>query len=163
MKVDRNFICFGCGERGDVIHFASKLFNMSEYEAGCKLIRDMRLKTERSVASSARKRADQQPERSTCEDRQDINKYAHVRDVLLYYWRLLDEWKEEFAPHSPAEDLHPLYVRAAKQREYVEYLLELLLYGSMEDRKFVLSKEEEVKDFERQLREHNAGGGHSCS
>ena len=43
MKVDRNFICFGCHEKGDVIHFTEKLFNLSPYEAACRLKEDFHL------------------------------------------------------------------------------------------------------------------------
>ena len=43
MKVDQNFICFGCQEKGDVIRFASKLFGLPAYEAAGKLIEDMGL------------------------------------------------------------------------------------------------------------------------
>lgn len=43
MKVDQNFICFGCGAKGDVIDFAAKLFHLTPYEAAKKLIADMGL------------------------------------------------------------------------------------------------------------------------
>ena len=43
MKVDRNFICFGCQEKGDVIRFAEKLFNLQPFEAAKKLIEDFGL------------------------------------------------------------------------------------------------------------------------
>ena len=38
MKIDRNFVCFGCGAKGDVITFTSLLFRLSPYEAAKKLI-----------------------------------------------------------------------------------------------------------------------------
>jgi DNA primase len=43
MKVDKNFICFGCQEKGDVIRFAAKLFGLPPYDAAGKLIEDMAL------------------------------------------------------------------------------------------------------------------------
>ena len=43
MKVDKNFVCFGCQEKGDVIRFASKLFGLPPYGAAGKLIEDMGL------------------------------------------------------------------------------------------------------------------------
>ena len=43
MKVDQNFICFGCQEKGDVIDFTAKLFGLSPYDAAGKLIADMGL------------------------------------------------------------------------------------------------------------------------
>ena len=32
MKVNQNFICFGCKEKGDVIDFTAKLFDLTPYE-----------------------------------------------------------------------------------------------------------------------------------
>ena len=46
MKVDKNFICFGCQEKGDVIDFAAKLFDLPPYEAAGKLVADMGLPPE---------------------------------------------------------------------------------------------------------------------
>ena len=33
MKVDKNFYCFACGAKGDVIHFVEQFFGVSPYEA----------------------------------------------------------------------------------------------------------------------------------
>lgn len=41
MKVDQNFICFGCQEKGDVVRFVSKLFDLQPYDAAVKLTEDM--------------------------------------------------------------------------------------------------------------------------
>ena len=43
MKIDQNFICFGCREKGDVIDFTSKLLDLSRYEAAETLIKEMGL------------------------------------------------------------------------------------------------------------------------
>ena len=44
MKVyDRGYCCYGCGEKGDTISFVSKLFNVSPYEAACKINSDFGL------------------------------------------------------------------------------------------------------------------------
>ena len=43
MKIDRNFICFGCQEKGDVIRFTEKLFDLKPYDAAQKLIADFGL------------------------------------------------------------------------------------------------------------------------
>ena len=36
MKVDKNFVCFGCQEKGDVIRFASKLFGLPPAALRCR-------------------------------------------------------------------------------------------------------------------------------
>lgn len=46
MKVDQNFICFGCQEKGDVIRFTEKLFGLTPFEAAKKLINDFGLAIE---------------------------------------------------------------------------------------------------------------------
>ena len=43
MKVERNFICFGCQEKGDVIRFAEKRFNLQPSDAVRKLVEDFGL------------------------------------------------------------------------------------------------------------------------
>ena len=43
MKIDRNYHCFACGSGGDVIDFVSRRYDLSQYEAVCKLIEDFRL------------------------------------------------------------------------------------------------------------------------
>ena len=40
MKVDERFHCFGCQADGDVISFASRLFDLSPREAALKLAAD---------------------------------------------------------------------------------------------------------------------------
>ena len=46
MKVDKNFYCFACGAKGDVIHFAEKFFGLTPYEAAKKLADDFRVPIE---------------------------------------------------------------------------------------------------------------------
>ena len=43
---DDYFFCFGCGAKGDVIDFVSRLFNLSSYEAAQKLAADFGISTE---------------------------------------------------------------------------------------------------------------------
>lgn len=53
MRIDQNFICFGCQEKGDVIDFAAKLFNLSKYEAAQKLIADFQLSITTETAGAS--------------------------------------------------------------------------------------------------------------
>ncbi len=69
MKVDKNFICFGCGEKGTVIDFVSKLFNLKPYDAALKLIDDFGLtvtvqRTKRPAPVDQRSISREQQERS---------------------------------------------------------------------------------------------------
>ena len=159
MKVDKNFVCFGCQEKGDVIRFASKLFGLPPYAAAGKLIADM------GLTVTAENRPEVQPgirrkaKRERTERQQFEQSVDRVYGVYCDYFHLLNQWAEEYAPRSPTEDLHPLFVEAMHQRDYVEYLLDLLLYGSREDKAFVLiEKGKGVNELEKRIREFKSGG-----
>ena len=136
MKVDKNFVCFGCQEKGDVIRFASKLFGLPPYDAAGKLIADMGLtvtaESRPEVQPGIRKKA----KRERTEKQQFEQAVSRIYNVFCNYLHLLNHWAEEYAPRSPTEDFHPLFVEAMHKRDYVEYLLDLLLYGSREDKAF---------------------------
>ena len=159
MKVDKNFVCFGCQEKGDVIRFASKLFGLPPYDAAGKLIADMGLtvtaESRPEVQPGIRKKA----KRERTEKQQFEQSVNRVYGVYCDYLHLLNQWAEEYAPRSPTENLHPLFVEAMHQREYVEYLLDLLLYGSKEEKASVLiDKGKGVNDLEKRIREFKPGG-----
>ena len=158
LKDDQNFICFGCQEKGDVIDFAAKLFGLSPYEAAGKLIADMGLtvtaENRPDVQPGTRKRA----KRERMEQEQFDQAVGRIYNLYCDYFRFLNEWAEEYAPRSPDEDFHPLFVEAMHQRDYVEYLLDLLLYGSKEDKAFVLiNKGKGVNELEKRIREFDSG------
>ena len=158
MKVDQNFICFGCQEKGDVIRFASKLFGLPAYEAAGKLIEDMgltvSLENKPDVKSGIRKKA-KLKRQDEARFRQTVDR---VYNVYCDYFHLLNEWADVYAPRAPDEDLHPLFVEAMHQREYVEYLLDLLLYGSKEDKaQLVIEKGKGVIELEKRIREFKSG------
>lgn len=155
MKVDQNFICFGCQEKGDVIDFAAKLFDLPPYEAAGKLIADM------GLTVTAESRPDVQPgtrrraKRERMEQEQFKQTINRIYNIYCDYFRLLNEWAIEYAPRSPDDDFHPLFVEAMHKRDYMEYLLDLLLYGSGEDKLFVLiEKGKGVNELEKRIRNY---------
>ena len=130
MKVDQNFICFGCQAKGDVIDFTAKLFGLSPYDAAGKLIADMGLTVTNDDIPKAPPGTRQRAKRERLEKEQFEQAVSRIYNVYCDYFHLLNEWAEVHAPRSPIEELHPLFVEAMHQRDYVEYLLDLLLYGS---------------------------------
>ena len=164
MKVDQNFICFGCQEKGDVIEFAAKLFGLPPYEAAGKLVADMGLTVTAESAPKAPPGSRRKAKRQRLEQKQFDKAVERIYSVYCDYFHLLNEWAEVHAPRSPTEDFHPLFVEAMHKRDYVEYLLNLLLYGSKEDKAFVLiDKGKEVNDLERRIREIKSGDGERAS
>ena len=43
------------------------------------------------------------------------------------------EWRTDYAPHSPEEAFHPRFVEALQKQAHVEYLLDVLLFGEIEE------------------------------
>ena len=164
MKVDRNFICFGCQEKGDVIRFASLLFNLPPYEAAGKLTVDMGLVVEagdRQTVKPSVARLARRKDRETEQFEETVNRSYRV---YCDYLHLLNEWTDEYAPRSPDEEYHPLFIEAMHKRDYVEYLLDLLFYGSEEEKAaVVIDKGKGVRELERRLEKYQPGKGECAS
>ena len=157
MKVDQNFICFGCGERGDVIRFASLLFGLSVYEAAVKLATDMSLNISDGIQSGVKPSTAQRTKRKQTEVQQFEQAVSRIYQVYCDYLHLLNEWTEVHAPRFQDEEFHPLFIEAIEKKDYVEYLLDLLFCGSEEDKVLVvIDKAKEVKDLERRIKEYQS-------
>lgn len=102
MKLNEDyFYCFGCGAKGDVIEFTSKLFGINAQEAAQKLSADFGIKADKpsvlTKLSQYRTQAD--------------NERLCFR-VLREYLQILQDWKVRFSPQTPDEDPHDRFVEA---------------------------------------------------
>ena len=168
MKVDRNFICFGCQEKGDVIRFTERLFNLTPYEAAVKLIEDFHLnilvdrsgKSPPGTRRQGRLRKSQKVKEKHREElfRKTVNR---LETIYCKYFRMLNEWRFRYAPRSPAKEFHPLFEEALMRTDYVDYLLDILQNGSTEDiAALIIDKGGEVRKVEKRIDEtgpENAG------
>lgn len=160
MKVDRNFICFGCQEKGDVIRFVEKLFGLTPYEAAQKLINDFKLNI--PVNGSGKSPPVKQRVVKTKESEKEWRRENLFREtvnrmvgVYCSYYKLLNEWRINYAPSSPLEERTVLFEEALNQADYVEYLLEVLQMGSAEDKAaLIIDKGKEVKTLENRIAEY---------
>lgn len=74
--------------------------------------------------------------------------------VLSGYHNLLRRWKQDYAPKTPDEDFHPLFVEALQKQDYVDYLLDVLLSPDMEERAaLIIDCGKEVSNLERRMAE----------
>ncbi len=128
MKLNRDyFYCFGCGATGDVIDFVARLFGLSSYEAAKKLAYDFGIDPDKPPAAMALKKPYPLA-------RAFRNDEIHCQRVLCDYLHLLERWKVEYAPQSPEDELDDRFVEACQMIEYVNHLLDVLMFAELEQR-----------------------------
>ena len=146
MKLNEDyFYCFGCGAKGDVIEFTSKLFGINAQEAAQKLSADFGIKADKpsvlTKLSQYRTQAD--------------NERLCFR-VLREYLQILQDWKVRFSPQTPDEDPHDRFVEACHMLECTQYMLNLLTIGSPEERTELVSdmmKDNKIRFLQERLQE----------
>lgn len=129
MKIfEKDYHCFGCGVNGDVITFVQQLFSLSFPEALKKIDIDfcLNLYGEHTFDEIRRSHYKQKQiqagrERKKREKEQSDNEYWVVFDE----WKRLDDNKRKYAPKTPDEECHPLFVEALQKLSYQEYLLDM--------------------------------------
>ena len=150
MKVDRRFHCFSCQADGDVIDFVSRLENVSPKEAALMLAQDFSIPYEDREPPS-RSRPKRKP-RQESPEHQFKRMERHCFRVLSDYHNLLRCWKRDYAPKTPEEEWHPLFVEALQKQSHVEYLLDVLLFSDIEERAaLIASYGKEVRNLERRM------------
>ncbi len=128
MKLNRDyFYCFGCGVTGDVIDFVARLFGLSSYEAAKKLAYDFGIDPDKPPAAMALKKPYPLA-------RAFRNDEMYCQRVLCDYLHLLERWKVEYAPQSPEDELDDRFVEACHMIEYVNDLLDVLMFAELKQR-----------------------------
>ena len=152
MKLDRRFYCFGCGATGDVIDFVSRLHGTGSKEAALMLAQDFSIPYE---DGKNRTRQPIKPRlRQETEEQRFRRMEKHCFKVLSDYYHLLRCWREEYAPRQPEEEWNPRFVEALQKQSYVEYLLDGLLSGELQERAaIILEHGKEVKQLEQRMAE----------
>ena len=127
------FFCFGCGAKGDVIDFVTRLFDLSSYEAVQKLAVDFGLDPKPPTAAALPK-----------------PKHPYIRQfredemlcfrVLMDYLHLLEDWKVRYAPKTPDEPYDDRFVEALQMHCHIEYMADVLTVGDLEERVALVDK-----------------------
>ena len=153
MKLDRRFHCFGCQADGDAVDFVSRLFQLPSKEAAIKLADDF------GIAYDNRQKPTIKPHiREPTPEQKYRQEEMHCYKVLCEYFHLLQKWEQQYAPQTPEDDLHPLFVEALQKQDYVDYLLDVLLSPDMEERAaLIIDCGKEVSNLERRMAELTAG------
>ena len=152
MKVDRRFYCFGCGATGDVIDFVSRLHGIGSREAALMLAQDFAIPYE--DGRNAGKEPIRPRLRKETEEQKFKRMERHCFRVLSDYYHLLRRWKEEYAPRQPDEAWNPRFVEALQNMSRVEYLMDVLLSGDIQERAALITGHgKEVRNLERRMAE----------
>ena len=153
MKLNEDyFYCFGCGATGDVIDLATRLFDLSKYEAVQKLAADFGISGEKPSVLAKLKRGKTQAEAE-----------RHCFRVLRDYFGILQDWKEHCAPQSPEDPIDPRYAEACHMLERIGNMLDILACGTPKERAEVvadLQKDDRLMRMEarnRQIKEDEYG------
>ena len=131
MKVDFRFHCFGCGADGDVIDFTAKLFQLSLLQAVEKLAADFGLSVTGTFPSIRYKLVEK-----------PLNPKEQLYKILCSYRSLLANWRITYVPQNPEETLHPCFVASMHYADRVQYLLDILLQGSPNEKQQLLNGKE---------------------
>ena len=126
---DDHYHCFACGEHGDVIDFAAKLFGLPLYEAAQRLAADFHLTLDKPPSAAALHAKRIQTEAQQLRENERL-----CFSVLSDYARVLRSWKVQYAPQSPAEAPDERFVEACHKLDEAEYYLDILAFGDSYER-----------------------------
>jgi hypothetical protein len=120
--------CFVCGESADVIKFTMRHFGLDFQSAISKLNEDFCLGLPIGHRVSLRQRYEMQQRQEAIQAEKE-RQQAEFDRLTAEYWAAFDLWKKydtnkrEYAPKSPSEDFHPLFVEAVKNIDRAAYEL----------------------------------------
>lgn len=131
MKVDRRYFCFGCGVKGDAVDFVANYYGLSLKEAAEKIISDFGLTYNNTgYAEGVRKpiAAKRSEYQIWAEKKQEL--FAHLSRLH----EQLRKMKMRYAPKDREDsEWSPLFVMAAKELTYVEYLYDYCMFEATEE------------------------------
>ena len=134
------------------LDLTAKLFGIGLREAAVKLAEDFGLNYDSRQKPSIRPRI-----REPTPEQKYQKEENHCYKVLTDYFHLLREWEKKYAPKQPDEEWNPLFAEALYKKNYIEYLLDILLYGSLEERKALVAEQrKEVLKLEQRIAELSA-------
>ena len=125
---DRGYYCYGCHTSGSVIDFVMQYFSIPFVDAIKKINEDFSLGLPIGEKLDRRKQLEMQKQAFLRKREMNARK-AKQEELEKAYWAAFDEWKRlddnkrNYAPKTPTEPLHPLFVEALKNIASAEYNL----------------------------------------
>lgn len=152
MKVDRRFHCFGCQADGDAVDFVSRLYDIPCRDAAIKIANDFGITYDSKKKSAVRAKS-----RKADLIQSRVDDETNLCRVLTQYLHLLQEWREQYQPKRQDASWHPLFAEAMQNTDYIEYLLDILIYGTEQEKQALVSeKQGEVIKLDERIRTYEA-------
>ena len=150
-KIDKRFYCFGCGAKGDTIDFVSRLYGIDKKSAAEKIADEFHIPYENNTH---RKPIAQNSHKQEMLLETQFNDLCNnFLTILIDYFRLMEMWEKNYSPHTPNDDFHPLFIEAVHNKNRIEYLIDIIIYGSTEDKAdLIIDCGKEIKHIEEKVK-----------
>lgn len=147
-----HFYCFGCGEHGDVIKLTGKLLGLSPIDSARRLADDFNVLIHDDFKPKGQVRNKASTQRIVTYRERENKAYR----LLAEYCKYLEDCRVRYAPHSPEEHPHPLFVTALCELEMFRYYRDLFIYGDFEERKAFIEQQGELLSRISRINSQNA-------
>lgn len=156
------FKCFSCGEGGDVFKLVGELTGIQKPVDVLKMLnRDFSLgfsldnKLSENEKKEIEKKADERLHYKNLDER--FTKWSETAFLVCStYTKMLRRYRTEYAPKTQEETLHPLFVESLLKLDYMEYVMEELIYADSEVmQEFYITHHKEVEKYEQRIEQQN--------
>lgn len=163
MKVDIRYYCFGCGARGDVVDFVSRLYGLSPLDAAKKIAADFNVIIDDSNYSNHIPSHPTNPGIIQKNNEYQLKRALdlYVRDALFSLHKYREKlliYKTKYAPSSIEEldTCHPLFEEALKNLGRIDWMIDELTFGSRDEQiTFITNYKGEIEHVKYRLTELN--------
>ncbi len=141
---DDHFHCFGCGAHGDVTDLTAQMFGLSKSDAARKLCSDFGLSDHTYIAA---------PKRCS-RPMTEREKIQLAFDVLTDYIAMLKDFRTSYIPSAEDDNPDPRLIESLQQLDYAEYLWDMLLDLTDEERAaFISANKEQFRHYYDRLKQ----------
>ena len=141
---DDHFHCFGCGAHGDLTDLTAQMFGLSKIDAARKLCSDFGLSDHTYIAAPKR----------CIRPMTELEKIQLAFDVLTDYIVMMKDFRTAYIPSIEDETSDPRFIESLQQLDYAEYLWDMLLDLTDEERAaFISANKEQFRRYYDRLKQ----------
>lgn len=140
MKIDQFYYCFACGAKGDAINYVADTFEISQYDAACRIIEDFNLPISINQIPDKEKEMEyqrqQEEKRKITQIKEQFEQWTNKSaDIVRNCLKEIDEVKR-LVGNIPIDTISDTedYAYLVNQEPILEYWLDILCMGTMKER-----------------------------